>query len=154
MQTPKLPPYDHEPRPYKGPSFETASDLRKQYLSPSLLTYYKKPIMIVEGSMQYLYDDKGRRYLDAIGGIVTISVGHCHPYVVQKIKEQVETLQHISPIYLHPTIGEYGKMLAEKLPGDLTVCYFVNSGSEAILNEGLTNSNPSITSSATFAAGD
>ena len=87
--------------------------------------------MIVEGSMQYLFDEKGRRYLDAIGGIVTISVGHCHPYVVQKIKEQMEILQHISPIYLHPTIGEYGKMLAEKLPGDLNVCYFVNSGSEA-----------------------
>jgi len=87
--------------------------------------------MIVEGSMQYLFDDKGRRYLDAVGGIVTISVGHCHPYVVQKVKEQTELLQHISSIYLHPNVVRYAEMLAGKLPGDLSVCYFMNSGSEA-----------------------
>jgi alanine-glyoxylate transaminase/(R)-3-amino-2-methylpropionate-pyruvate transaminase len=81
--------------------------------------------------MQYLYDEKGRRYLDGFGGIVTISVGHCHPYVMQKAKEQLETLQHTTTIYYHPTIAEYAKMLAEKMPGDLSVCYFVNSGSEA-----------------------
>jgi alanine-glyoxylate transaminase/(R)-3-amino-2-methylpropionate-pyruvate transaminase len=87
--------------------------------------------MIVEGSMQYVYDEKGRRYLDGFGGIVTISVGHCHPYVTQKAREQLEMLQHTTTIYLHPNIAEYGKMLAEKMPGDLSVCYFVNSGSEA-----------------------
>lgn len=87
--------------------------------------------MIVEGSMQYLFDEKGRRYLDAIGGIVTISVGHCHPYVVQKVKEQTERLQHITSIYLHPNIARYAEMLAGRLPGDLSVCYFMNSGSEA-----------------------
>ena len=105
--------------------------MRKHFLSPALLTYYKHPLMLVEGSMQYLYDEKGRRYLDGFGGIVTISVGHCHPYVVQKAKEQMATLQHTTTIYYHPTIAEYAKMLAEKLPGDLGVCYFVNSGSEA-----------------------
>jgi len=131
MKTPELPPFDHQPKPYTGPSMETVVTLRKQYLTPSLLTYYKIPIMIVEGSMQYVYDEKGRRYLDAFGGIVTISVGHCHPYVLKKIREQMETLQHATTIYLHPVIGEYGEMLANKLPGDLSVCYFVNSGSEA-----------------------
>jgi len=131
MKAPELPPYDHQPRPYSGPSFEEVMDLRKRYLTPALLTYYKSPIMIVEGSMQYVYDEKGRRYLDAFGGIVTISVGHCHPYVVQKAREQLETLQHTTTIYLHPTIAEYGEMLATRLPGDLSVCYFVNSGSEA-----------------------
>jgi len=87
--------------------------------------------MIVEGSMQYLYDETGRRYLDGIGGIVTISVGHCHPYVIRKAREQLETLQHTTTIYYHPTIAEYGRMLADRLPGDLNVVYFVNSGSEA-----------------------
>ena len=66
--------------------------MRKRHLTPALVTYYEKPIMIVEGSMQYVYDEKGRRYLDALGGIVTISVGHCHPYVTQKAREQMETL--------------------------------------------------------------
>jgi alanine-glyoxylate transaminase/(R)-3-amino-2-methylpropionate-pyruvate transaminase len=106
-------------------------DLRKRYLTPSLMTYYKRPMMIVEGSMQYVWDEKGRRYLDAFGGIVTISVGHCHPYVTQKAREQLEKLQHASTIYLHPTIAEYAKMLADKVPGGLSVCYFVNSGGEA-----------------------
>lgn len=131
MNVPKLPPYDYQPKPYSGPTFEEVADMRKRFLSPALLTYYKNPIMLVEGSMQYLYDEKGRRYLDGFGGIVTISVGHCHPYVVQKAKEQIETLQHTTTIYYHPTIAEYAKMLAEKLPGELRVCYFVNSGSEA-----------------------
>jgi alanine-glyoxylate transaminase/(R)-3-amino-2-methylpropionate-pyruvate transaminase len=105
--------------------------LRKRYLNPALLTYYQNPIMIVEGSRQYVYDEKGRRYLDGIGGIVTISVGHCHPYVLERGRKQLETLQHATTIYLHPTIATYAEKLAEKLPGDLSVCYFVNSGSEA-----------------------
>ena len=128
---PELPACDHQRKPYSGPSFEEVMDLRKRFLAPSLMTYYKRPMMIVEGSMQYVWDEKGRRYLDAFGGIVTISVGHCHPYVTQKAREQLETLQHASTIYLHPTIAEYAKMLADKMPGDLRVCYFVNSGGEA-----------------------
>jgi alanine-glyoxylate transaminase/(R)-3-amino-2-methylpropionate-pyruvate transaminase len=131
MNPPELAPYDHQATPYTGPSLEEVMDMRKRYLTPALVTYYKDPLMIVEGSMQYLYDEKGRRYLDGIGGIVTISVGHCHPYVVQKAREQLDRLQHTTTIYLHPNIAEYGKMLAEKMPGDLSVCYIVNSGSEA-----------------------
>lgn len=129
--TPQLPAYDHQPKPYSGPSFEEVESMRKQYLSPALLTFYKEPIMIVEGSMQYLYDEKGRRYLDTIGGIVTVSVGHCHPYVIEKGREQLETLQHTTTIYYHPEVAEFGKALANKLPDDLSVIYFVNSGSEA-----------------------
>ena len=95
--------------------------MRQRYLTPALLTYYKSPVMIVEGSMQYLYDEKGHRYLDGFGGIVTVGVGHCHPYVTQKAKEQMETLQHTTTIYLHPNIAEFGKKMAEKLPGELSV---------------------------------
>jgi alanine-glyoxylate transaminase/(R)-3-amino-2-methylpropionate-pyruvate transaminase len=87
--------------------------------------------MIVEGSMQYLYDETGRRYLDAFGGIVTVSVGHCHPKVVAALNRQNERLQHTTTIYLHPNISTYAEKLAAKMPGDLKVCYFVNSGSEA-----------------------
>ena len=131
MKLPELPEYAYQAKQYSGPSLEEVMDLRKRYLTPALVTYYEKPIMIVEGSMQYVYDEKGRRYLDAFGGIVTISVGHCHPYVTQKAREQMETLQHTTTIYLNSNIAEYGKMLANKMPGDLSVCYFVNSGSEA-----------------------
>lgn len=105
--------------------------LKKRHVTPTSIPYYKTPLMIVEGSMQYLFDERGRRYLDAIGGIVTISVGHCHPHVLQKMKEQMEKLQHITSIYLNPNIAQYAEMLADKFPGNLSVCYFVNSGSEA-----------------------
>ena len=114
-----------------GADLADVAALRQRYLSPALLTYYKEPLMIVEGSMQYLYDETGRRYLDGFGGIVTVSVGHSHPYVLQKAKEQLDLLQHTTTIYYHPTIAAYGKMLADKMPGDLSVCYFVNSSSEA-----------------------
>jgi alanine-glyoxylate transaminase/(R)-3-amino-2-methylpropionate-pyruvate transaminase len=131
MNLPALPPFDHQPKPYLGPSREEVLRLRRQYLTPSLLTYYKNPVMIVEGKMQYVYDETGRRYLDALGGIVTVCAGHCHPDILKAAHEQMETLQHSTTIYLHPVISQYAEKLASKMPGDLKVCYFVNSGSEA-----------------------
>lgn len=129
--TPALPPTNHKPSPYTGPSAEEVLALRKQFLSPGIFLYYKKPLMIVEGKMQYVWDDTGKRYLDGLGGIVTISVGHCHPHVVEAARRQNEMLQHSTTIYLHPNITEFAEKLASKMPGDLKVCYFVNSGSEA-----------------------
>jgi alanine-glyoxylate transaminase/(R)-3-amino-2-methylpropionate-pyruvate transaminase len=130
-RTPALPPTQHKPKPYNGPSAEKVLAQRKQFLNPGLFLYYKKPVMFVEGHMQYIYDDTGKRYLDGLGGIVTISVGHCHPHVVEAARKQNEMLQHSTTIYLHPNIGEFAEKLASTLPGDLKICYFVNSGSEA-----------------------
>src|SRR6266403_172743 len=131
MKTPELPLFDHTPKPYTGPSAEEVLALRKQFLNPALFLYYQKPMMIVEGKGQYVFDEKARRYLDGIAGIATVSVGHCHPDVVAAANLQSETLQHATTIYLHPNIAEYARELAAKMPGDLKVCYFVNSGSEA-----------------------
>ncbi len=91
MQAPELPPFDHQPQPYTGPSPDEILRLRKQFLNPGIFLYYKKPLMLVEGKMQYVWDETGRRYLDALGGIVTISVGHCHPDVVAAAHAQNET---------------------------------------------------------------
>ena len=131
MKTLELPPTSHQPKPYTGPTAAEVLALRRQYLSPGLFLYYQKPIMIVEGKMQYVWDETGKRYLDGLGGIVTISAGHCHPHVVKAANEQNETIQHSTTIYLQPKIAEYAEKLASKLPGKLKVCYFVNSGSEA-----------------------
>jgi alanine-glyoxylate transaminase / (R)-3-amino-2-methylpropionate-pyruvate transaminase len=131
MKTPVLPPFDYQPQSYHGPSSEEVLRLRRTYLNPGLFLYYKNPLMLVEGKGQYLFDDNGRRYLDALAGIVTVSVGHCHPHVVEAARRQNEVLQHSTTIYLHPNIAEYAEKLAAKMPGDLKVCYFVNSGSEA-----------------------
>ena len=128
---PQLPPTSHQPRRYDGPSKQEVADLRREFLNPAIFTYYKTPLMIVEGQMQYLYDETGRRYLDGFGGIVTVSVGHCHPKVISAVQRQNETLQHTTTIYLNPAIALYARDLAARMPGDLKVCYFVNSGSEA-----------------------
>lgn len=130
-KTLQLPIVDHEPQPYDGPPRAEVLALRQQYLSPGLLTYYQDPLLVVEGHMQYLYDETGRRYLDAYAGIVTVSVGHCHPKIVERVREQTGRLQHATTIYLHPTIGELGKKLVEKLPEPVDRVYFTNSGSEA-----------------------
>lgn len=131
MKAPVIPPFAHQPQPYTGPSADEVLALRKQYLNSGLFLYYKKPLMVVEGKMQYVWDETGKRYLDGLGGIVTISVGHCHPHVVEAGNKQNETLQHSTTIYLQPNIVEYAEKLAAKMPGNLKACYFVNSGSEA-----------------------
>ena len=126
-----LPATDHRPRPYQGPSRAEVLAMRKEYLHPSLFTLYSDPLMIVEGHMQYVWDETGKRYLDFFAGIVTVSCGHCHPKITARIKEQAETLQHTTTVYLHPNLPQLAKKLAAKMPPGLDVTYFVNSGSEA-----------------------
>ena len=131
MKSIPLPPTPHQPQPYAGPSLDQVLAQRKQFLNPGLFLYYQQPLMIVEGKMQYVWDSTGKRYLDGLGGIVTVSVGHCHPHVVAAANAQNATLQHSTTIYLNPHIGAFAEKLAGKMPGDLKVVYFVNSGSEA-----------------------
>lgn len=127
----QLPETDHTPRPYTGPSRDEVLALRRQFVNPAVFTIYREPIMIVEGHMQYVYDETGRRYLDMFAGIVTVSCGHCHPRVTAAIKQQTDTLQHATTIYLHPNYVQLAKKLASKMPPGLDVTYFTNSGSEA-----------------------
>ena len=128
-----LPVSDHQPAPYGGPSRDEILAMRREYLNPAIFAYYKEPICIVEGHMQYVWDETGRQYLDAIAGIVTVSVGHCHPKITQRVREQVGKLVHTTTIYLHPTIALYAREMARRMPAgsDLKVSYFTNSGSEA-----------------------
>lgn len=108
--------------------------LRKEYLLPSTMTYFERPVQIVKGSMQYVWDEKGRRYLDAFSAVVTISVGHCHPDVTAAVVEQVKTLQHMTTLYYHPNVVRYAKKMAEVARGAnpaLKKSFFTNSGCEA-----------------------
>ncbi len=133
LSTPNLPRCEHTPVPYTGPSKAEVFAKRQQYLNPGLFLFYKEPIQIVEGHMQYLWDERGRRYLDAIGGIVVISVGHCHPKIVEAVQQQVAKLTHTTTIYLNPVIVEYAQRLADHFPAEagLESTYFTNSGSES-----------------------
>ncbi|KAK8445963.1 hypothetical protein SEVIR_9G415200v4 [Setaria viridis] len=128
---PRMPAFDHVPLPYDGPSAAEIARKRAEYLSPSLFHFYSKPLNIVEGKRQYLYDEHGRRYLDAFAGIATVCCGHCHPDVVDAITAQAGRLQHSTVLYLNHAIADFAEALASKLPGDLKVVFFTNSGTEA-----------------------
>lgn len=127
----EMPQCDHKPRPYTGPSRAEVLAMRRKYTNPAVFTLYGEPLLIVEGHMQWLFDETGKRYLDMFAGIVTVSCGHCHPKVVAAIEKQTETLQHATTIYLHPNLPLLAKKLASKMPKGLDVTYFVNTGSEA-----------------------
>lgn len=79
---------------------------------------------IVAGKMQYLFDEDGRRYLDAFGGIATVCCGHCHPEVIDAVINQTKRLQHSTVVYLNHAIADFAEALASKLPGDLKVILF------------------------------
>lgn len=83
-----LPKFDYSPAPYKGESYEKIMDDRKNYMPTFNTHYYKEPLLITEGKMQYLFDHKGNRYQDWIGGISTLSVGHSHPKLIKAIQDQ------------------------------------------------------------------
>src|SRR6202167_3010503 len=117
MKNIPLPPTSHQPHKYAGPPAAEILALRRQFMNPGIFLYYKNPIMLVEGAMQYVWDETGKRYLDAIGGIVTVSVGHCHPRVVTVANQQNELLQHSTTLYLHPNVALYAEKLASKMPG-------------------------------------
>lgn len=101
---------------------------RHRLLGRNLSIAYERPLHIVRGSMQYLFDAEGRRYLDAYNNVA--HVGHCHPKVVAAGKRQIELL-NTNTRYLSDLILEYAERVTATLPESLNVCYFVNSGSEA-----------------------
>uniref|UniRef100_A0A667ZAD3 Ethanolamine-phosphate phospho-lyase n=1 Tax=Myripristis murdjan TaxID=586833 RepID=A0A667ZAD3_9TELE len=86
------------------------------------------PIKIVRARGQYMYDEKGQRYLDCINNVA--HVGHSHPDVVRAGAQQMELLNTNSR-FLHDNLVLYAQRLQATLPDKLSVCYFVNSGSEA-----------------------
>ncbi|MNX20948.1 Acetylornithine/acetyl-lysine aminotransferase [compost metagenome] len=103
-------------------------EIRKQKIGRNLSIGYKDKLKIVKGALQYLYDDKGRTFVDCVNN--PSHVGHCHPVVVRKMQKQIATL-NTNTRYLNDAITEYAKKLTATLPDKLSVCYFVNSGSEA-----------------------
>ena len=123
----------HRPAPYTGPPREEVLAMRRRYLSPGLIACFAEPLLIVEGHMQYVWDDAGRQYLDGFAGVVTISAGHCHPEIGRRVQRQLAALQHTTTLYMHPAVGLLGEAIARHMPQDsgLSVSYFTNSGSEA-----------------------
>lgn len=97
-------------------------------VGPSLSISYQRPLEIVRGWMQYLYDDTGRAYIDLHNNVP--HVGHSHPRVVDAVRRQVALL-NTNTRYLHEHMVNYAERLAATMPDPLGVCYFLNSASEA-----------------------
>jgi 4-aminobutyrate aminotransferase-like enzyme len=89
---------------------------------------YDAPLHIVRGAGSHLYDAYGRGYLDCVNNVA--HVGHEHPTVVRAASDQTRVL-NTNTRYLHEAILEYAERLTATMPDPLSVCYFVNSGSEA-----------------------
>jgi len=101
---------------------------RKSLLGKNLSVSYERPLKIVRGWKQYLYDDTGRAYLDVYNNVPL--VGHSHPRVVGAAQGQLALL-NTNTRYLHDNAVRYAQRLTELLPEPLRICYFLNSGSEA-----------------------
>src|SRR4029079_4183041 len=71
----------------------------EQYLFPSGFPYFDEPLVIARAKDQFVWDADGNQYLDFFGGIVTISVGHCNDTVNAKLRNQMDTLHHVSTVF-------------------------------------------------------
>jgi 4-aminobutyrate aminotransferase-like enzyme len=101
---------------------------RRRLIGPNVSLSYRSPLHIVRGTMQYLFDAAGRRYLDGYNNVP--HVGHCHPEVALAATEQLALL-NTNTRYLHENLERFAASLTATLPAPLSVCFFVNSGSEA-----------------------
>ncbi len=117
---------------YIGP--EAILEKKKKYIMPCLAHFYKEPRQIVKGTMQYLYDSEGRKYLDCFAGVSVMNCGHCNPEITAKVCEQVQNLQHVCNIYLTENFVNLAEKLAAVTPGQLQKSFFCSTGTEA--NEG------------------
>ncbi len=114
--------------PATTPTKKQTLAARAASIGGNLSIAYRDPVKIVRGWKQYLYDDEGRRYVDAYNNVP--HVGHCHPRVVEAGAAQMRVL-NTNTRYLNDLLEQYAERLLSTFPRQLDVCYFVNSASEA-----------------------
>jgi len=107
---------------------EILIERRKRTLSPSYRHFYENPLYLIRGEGVWVFDSEGKKYLDCYNNVP--SVGHCHPHVLAALTRQASLL-NTHTRYLHHGIVEYAEMLADTLPGNLSACMFVCTGTEA-----------------------
>jgi alanine-glyoxylate transaminase/(R)-3-amino-2-methylpropionate-pyruvate transaminase len=127
MRTPES---THDPIP---PSKESLLKRRQSLLLPSVTHYYREPLQIVRAQGQFVWDETGKRYLDAFGGVVTVSVGHNHPKITERLTRYIESEapQHTTTLYLTEPLTDLAARLTGLAPEELKRAFFTNSGSEA-----------------------
>jgi len=113
---------------FKPVSDSALLERRGEDFAPNLRLSYSTPISILRGWRHFLFDQWGRAYLDAYNNVP--HVGHAHPRLQRVVSEQLKRL-NTNTRYMHPAQSALAHKIKSKLPLDLSVCYFVNSGSEA-----------------------
>ena len=104
----------------------------KEFLFPAVFHFYRQPLVVARAKDQYVWDADGNQYLDFLGGIVTVSVGHCNDEVNSKVHRQLDTLQHVSTLFANEPQAALARKIASLTPGGkLTKSFFTNSGTEA-----------------------
>jgi 4-aminobutyrate aminotransferase len=111
---------------------EQVKAAQRDYLFPCETRLYEEPLLLVSGRGVWVTDAEGSEFLDLFAGILTTSVGHCHPEVVERVQQQVATLGHTSTLYLTENEVAMAQRLAGIAPGRLDRTFFTNSGTEAI----------------------
>jgi len=114
--------------PPTPPTKDESLATRHKLLGKNLSLSYNRPLKLVRGRGQFLFDDTGRAYLDVYNNVPL--VGHSHPRVVQAAATQLALL-NTNTRYLHDNVLRYAERLTALLPAPLRICYFLNSGSEA-----------------------
>ncbi|MCZ6485940.1 MAG: aspartate aminotransferase family protein [Acidobacteria bacterium] len=104
----------------------------QEFIFPCASAYYQEPLVLVKGRGSVAVDSEGREFLDFFSGILTTSVGHCHPEVVERVRQQMGVLGHTSTLYLTENQVETARQLANLAPGALKRSFFTNSGTEAV----------------------
>jgi len=117
-----------DPFPPTGAPLEALIEKRDRHISRALSLAYDEPLKIVRGRGQYLFDDRGRPFLDMVNNVC--HVGHCHPRVVEAGQAQMARL-NTNTRYVYDGLTDYAERLCATLPDGLETCFFVNSGSEA-----------------------
>ena len=123
---PELDPAEHGKE--TSEQYQSLLARRRQSLGPALRLFYDQPVHVIRGEGPWLFDSQGKRYLDTYNNVA--HVGHSNPEVAAAIASQSRTL-NTNTRYLHNNIVELSERIADTLPGDLSVCFFVCTGSEA-----------------------
>lgn len=108
-------------------------DIRKKHFIAPALPLYRKPLQLVKAKGTEVWDEEGRRYLDAIGGIVCISAGHNHPHIKAQMLSMLENdeIQHTTTLYCSRYPAELAQSIVAEAPAGVDRVFFTNSGSEA-----------------------
>ena len=107
----------------------TTAEIKEMATKYIMNTYGDRQLALVRGEGPYVWDAEGNKYLDFLSGIAVNGLGHCHPKVVEAIRNQAGKLMHVSNLYYIEPQAKLAKLMIDN--SDLDQCFFCNSGAEA-----------------------